>query len=151
MLPSNEDIVTITQTVLSTMVNLDVNPTDESSEQLENAMYGCIKINGAWRGTVIVQTNENLVRQMGGAMLAMPAENLETMDLIDVLSEITNMIGGNIKSQVMGPSVLSIPVVATQDIEHKHHSGTHTINRIPMTCNNEPLNIVLLEADEQFA
>ncbi len=150
MLPSNEDIVCITQTVMNTMVNLEAIAIDQPSE-INNPMYGCIKINGAWRGTVIVQTNEELVRQMGAVMLAMPAEDLEAMDLIDVLSEITNMIGGNIKSQVTGPSVLSIPVVATQDLESKQRVGAHAVNRIPLLCNDQPLNIVLLEADEQFA
>ena len=45
------------------------------------------------------------------AMLAMDASEVTLTDQHDVASELVNMVGGNLKSTLPGPSYLSLPTV----------------------------------------
>jgi len=104
---------------------------------------GCIQIAGAWTGAVIVYTSARLANEAASKMLAIPAEKIEEEDIQDALAELTNMVGGNIKSLVPGPSLLGLPSVTTgQDLNIRVY-GTRVENHVHMQCNGETLNVVL--------
>jgi CheY-specific phosphatase CheX len=70
-------------------------------------------VSGAWHGVVTVELDESVALALAGRMLAIPdgAEVVDA-DVADAVGELVNMIGGNIKSLMPGPSVLSLPAVA---------------------------------------
>ena len=70
-----------------------------------------IQIAGAWEGAVVCISSVELVRRAAGAMFAMKPEELSTDLLHDALGELTNMIGGNLKALLPGPSFLCLPAV----------------------------------------
>ncbi len=149
MVPNDEEILTITQSVLNQMVELDA-ILDASDKQVADGqrMTGCVQISGAWQGAVLIQTSVNFVREAAVNMLQIKHDDVTPTDLQDVLAEITNMIGGNIKSQVPGPSYLSIPsVTAGQDFQF-HLRSTHVISETPMVSADEPLHVLMCESDE---
>lgn len=144
----HSDILAITQNVLETMVNMGVVEGEVPQPQSQDRMTGCVQISGTWRGAVVIQTTEQFVRQASSEMLSIPAGDVTAADMEDILAEITNMVGGNIKSQVPSPSYLSLPSVTTGQDFNFRLNGAEVVSEVPMNSQNQPLNVLICEAKE---
>lgn len=72
-----------------------------------------VTISGGWQGVVTVELEESLARLLTAQMLAVPdGEEVGDSDIADAVGELVNMVGGNVKSLMPGPSSLSLPSVA---------------------------------------
>ena len=72
-----------------------------------------ITISGGWQALVLMQFSDVAATQVAHRMLGMgPDEQPVAEDLSDSLGELVNVIGGNVKSLMPGPSQLSLPLVA---------------------------------------
>lgn len=72
-----------------------------------------VTVSGGWHGVVTVELDEAVARQLSARMLAIPdGEPIADGDIADAVGELVNMVGGNVKSLMPGPSALSLPVVA---------------------------------------
>lgn len=149
---TSEDIVTITQNVLSTMLELDACPLEgDANPGSSDAFTGCVQISGEWQGAVVIQSSEELAKLFASRLFAMEVEELTEADVRDAFAEMTNMIGGNIKGQVPCPSFLSIPSVTTgQDFDF-HLAGANIVRTVNAQCGEETLRILLCEEDKSLA
>lgn len=143
------DILAITQNVLETMVNMGVCEDEvDAPFPVEERMTGCVQISGTWRGAVVIQTTEGFVKHAACMMLDISETDVTADDMEDTLAEITNMIGGNIKSQVPSPSYLSLPSVTTGHDFNFRLTGAEIVSQMPMTSNDLPLTVLICEARE---
>lgn len=72
-----------------------------------------VTVSGGWRGVVTVELDEVVAQRLSARMLALPEdEAVADGDVADAVGELVNMVGGNVKSLMPGPSVLSLPAVA---------------------------------------
>ena len=73
-----------------------------------------VTITGEWHGTVSVELPTEVAEAVTRRMLGLvdSADRTPDEDVADAVGELVNMIGGNVKSLMPGPSVLSLPVVA---------------------------------------
>lgn len=72
-----------------------------------------ISVSGGWHGVVTVELDEGVARRLTARMLAIPTvEEVQDSDVADAVGELVNMVGGNVKSLMPGPSALSLPSVA---------------------------------------
>jgi len=71
-----------------------------------------VSIVGGWSGVVVVGASELGAGLVGSALLQVPVDELTSTDVDDALGELANIIGGNVKSTLPGPSSLSLPVVS---------------------------------------
>ena len=70
-------------------------------------------VSGAWNGVVSVEIADAVAHTATQTMLGLgPDEQISTEDVADAVGELVNMIGGNVKSLMPGPSALSLPLVA---------------------------------------
>lgn len=143
---SSEDIVSITQNILSTMLQLDATSfgsTDHASKS--DRVTGCVQISGEWRGAVVIQSSEHLAKTFACRLLQMTDDELSHADMLDAFAEMTNMIGGNIKGQVPAPSSLSIPSVTTGHDFEFHLAGASIVQEVDMECEGEAFRVLLCE------
>jgi len=144
MYPSDDDILSIVQNVMSTMANLDVETCRLAEvDRYSLKLTGCVQISGEWQGAVVLHTSDSFVRGAASQMLQVQPNDLVESDLQDVLAEITNMIGGNIKSQMPGPSFLSIPSVTSGQNFQFHLKDCTVVSQTPVSCGNNQLNVVI--------
>jgi chemotaxis protein CheX len=145
---TSEDILTISQNILATMLELEAIPCELTPPaKRSDRVTGCIQISGEWQGAVVIQSSEDLARTFASRLLDENRDNLTEEDLRDAFAEMTNMIGGNIKGQVPCPSFLSIPSVTTgQDFDF-HLSGATVIRDLALDCDGETLRIMMCEED----
>jgi len=70
-------------------------------------------LSGAWEGVVMVESGPEAADLLSATLLGLePGQALEA-DIADTLGEIANVVGGNLKSALPGPTLLSLPVVTT--------------------------------------
>lgn len=69
-----------------------------------------VTVTGAWEGVITVELPFSMAEEVTRRMLGVDEAAEE--DVADAVGELVNMIGGNVKSLMPGPSTLSLPVVA---------------------------------------
>ena len=116
-----DQVTEITKDVWSSFLQMDleVGPPGALSG---HTLTGCVAISGEWNGTVVVQAAAAHAHAAAEAMFMAEPGTLSEDEVMDALGELTNMVGGNIKSLMPEPSKLSIPSVT---------GGDNTTVRVP--------------------
>ncbi len=71
-----------------------------------------VDVVGPWTGTVVLTTGRPVAEELCRALLGPAAPPvIEHEDVADAFGEIANVVGGNVKAALPGPSVLSLPEV----------------------------------------
>ena len=71
-----------------------------------------VDVVGPWTGSVVLTTDRQTAAELTRALLGSAApELLDHEDVADAFGEIANVVGGNVKAALPGPSVLSLPDV----------------------------------------
>lgn len=70
-----------------------------------------VSVVGEWSGLVVVASTLRGARLVGSVLLDVADEDLADEDLNDAFGELVNIVGGNVKSVLPGPSTLSLPLV----------------------------------------
>ena len=90
--------------------------------------------------------SDTLSHRFGGQMLGIPPDEVTSHDVGDSLGELTNMVGGNIKSLLPSPSNLSIPSVAEGSDYSIWAPGTDLLAQLTLRCEGEPMLITVRQA-----
>ncbi len=119
-------IVKATSDVFRTMMNLRVTAgvvTCEKAQIRRAEVIGSIGVAGFLSGSISLFLPKGLARQAVAAMLMLDsAEGLGDTDLVDAIGELTNMVGGNIKTELFQKAPLfdiSVPSVYIGDDLHR--------------------------------
>ncbi|TFV53858.1 chemotaxis protein CheX [Geodermatophilus sp. DF01-2] len=71
-----------------------------------------VDVVGPWTGSVVLTTGRQTAADLTRALLGRTApELLDHEDVADAYGEIANVVGGNVKAALPGPSQLSLPAV----------------------------------------
>jgi chemotaxis protein CheX len=71
-----------------------------------------VDVVGPWTGSVVLTTGRQTAADLTRALLgAVAPELLEYEDVADAFGEIANVVGGNVKAALPGPSALGLPEV----------------------------------------
>ncbi|TFV67859.1 UNVERIFIED_ORG: chemotaxis protein CheX [Bacillus sp. AZ43] len=77
-----------------------------------DALSSWVDVVGPWTGSVVLTTGAGTAAELTRALLGETApEELEEEDVTDAFGEIANVVGGNVKAALPGPSALSLPDV----------------------------------------
>ena len=105
--------------VFGTMLSMDMNPTngDALLPREGNRLVGAVSFAGSVMGSVSIQVSQNFARVMTAAMLGMESDEVDGEEEVeDVIGEVSNMIGGDLKSKFCDAGLkcdLSIPSITS--------------------------------------
>ena len=139
-----EEVVEITREVWQSFLGIDLEPflADEADLPPTGAsMSGVVGISGAWTGSVAVECALEHARAAAEAMFAADAESLAPEEVADAWGELTNMVGGNIKSLLPAPSKLSLPSVAEGLSYTVRVPGAVLVDEVTLVCEAGPLHV----------
>lgn len=108
---------------------------------------GSVSVSGGWFGDVVVSCSSVLARNAAAELFAMSSGDVTDPDIRDVVGELANVIGGNVKSVMPGPSVLSLPSTSLEGTVDR--PGEIEALRIDMTWQGEPLCVSIWTASAQ--
>ncbi len=103
------DIIWSTQ--LGFELDDDEQPADVPRDSREPLMTGTVQISGGFAGAVHLICGRSVVRAAAARMFSVPEAKLTNEDLRDALGELTNMVGGNVKTLLPGSEFISLPTV----------------------------------------
>jgi chemotaxis protein CheX len=95
---------------------------DDPAKATFDAM-AAIFITGSWHGHVTFACTGKAARNAAAAFLAMEPAEVTDEDIADVLGEMTNIVGGNVKSMLPQGCFLSLPHVALSQDAITHWPG----------------------------
>lgn len=70
-----------------------------------------ISISGSWNGWFHLATSHECANEIAAVMFQMDVAEIGIEESVDALGELANIVGGNIKSMLPAPSLLSLPAV----------------------------------------
>lgn len=103
--------------VFYTMMNMEVENIAEVPPEFreEKRTVGMVSFAGDVQGVFIIQVNDDFARAMTAAMIGMEEDEIESQEEVyDVIRELSNIIGGNLKSSFVDVGlqcVLSTPAI----------------------------------------
>jgi len=103
----------IAEAVFATMLNIELVRVEDPTPLDSDLLLATVHIAGEWTGSVVLGLSPEAAAAATGAMLQVPAGETTTVDQQEVATELANMIGGNLKSVLPGPSFLSLPTIVT--------------------------------------
>lgn len=111
MEPTSDDITALTEQVCDSVLGMSIVPLADAVPARTEVM-AVVQITGGWQGAVAVTCARAVAEAITEAMFEMDPGTTSAEELDDAMGEMANMIGGNIKGLMPGPSQLSLPTVA---------------------------------------
>ena len=141
-----EEILEITEATWGAMMGLDILPKNAIypvPTGYENILVGQVNISGGWDGQVRLHATAALGRATSAKMFEMDPEIIQAQDQIDAIYELTNIIGGNIKSLLPEPCRLSLPTVQLGSEWAPHVDGADQVSELAFECEGHPLLVTV--------
>lgn len=143
------DLFEILELIWSTQLGLklaeDGQADDGALVSPEGLMTGTVQISGGFAGAVHLMCCRPAVRAAAARMFSVPEGDLGDEDLRDALGELTNMVGGNIKTLLPGSESISLPTVIEGSDYGVARLDSDVVARSQATSEGLPLEVVLLE------
>ena len=112
MAVEEQDIRDITGAVWNNVLGADAERSGSRDGDLSGTVLtGCVQFSGAWEGAATIQCSPGLARGAAARMWGADPGAVSSDDVVDALGELVNMVGGNIKALLPGPTQLSLPLV----------------------------------------
>jgi chemotaxis protein CheX len=145
---TDEEILRITRDVWESFTGRAIDVADgQARPGGGDVTVGCVTVTGAWQGSVLLACPAQLARMAAAAMFDLPAEQLDDREVADALGELTNMVGGNIKSLIPGPSRLSMPAVTVGASPTVKPPRAALVSTVSLACEGLPLTVSVWRDD----
>lgn len=137
MVLDDDFIRELTRVVWTTVVGIEVeqgSPGAPAPAEITTS----VDISGAWEGTVSLSFSRLLAQRLAAAVLACPESETTPALVTDVVSELANVLGGNLKGALPGECKLSLPRVETDVC-----GSTDVDTRMWFDCAGQPFSVAV--------
>lgn len=145
---SPEDLFEVLQTIWSTQLGLELDddgqPSGLVTDSKDGLMTGTVQISGGFTGAVHLVCGRGVIRTAAAQMFSVPEDDLSNEDLRDALGELTNMVGGNVKTLLEGTEYISLPTVIEGSNYGIARLASDIVAEAQGVFENQPLHVVLL-------
>jgi len=138
------ELVQIVQSVLGTMMGLEAGECAPAWFPSEDRLTAAVHLAGDWNGAVLVECGRGQACRFAGRFLSMnPPDTVDDV-VRDVLGELANMIGGNLKCALMKGIRLSVPSVVDGSDYSLRICGAEVRERLSFQSTDGPFWITVL-------
>jgi chemotaxis protein CheX len=114
-------------------------------------VHSSVSISGSWTGHVVYASSTAAARRAAAAFLAMDGDEVSQEDLSDVLGELANIVGGNVKAMLPAGCFLSLPTVVLAPDTASYYPAAERISGLYGTWDSEPVSISMWQSVKQEA
>ena len=138
----------IVVSVFETMMSLNVSPSETTWSPGVDHLTSFVQITGDWEAALLLECSSWQACQFAGRILSIdPPEKVDD-DVRDVLGELANMIGGNMKSEKPTGVRLSMPTVVDGSHRGVHFCGSKVQQGLSFRCADGDFWVFVFEKDE---
>jgi chemotaxis protein CheX len=123
-------------------------PTYDDSQPSE--VHSSVSISGSWTGHVVYATSMVAAKNAAAAFLAMEADEVSSEDLSDVLGELANIVGGNVKAMLPPGCFLSLPQVVLAPETATKYPNASRISGVYGLWEGEPVNVSMWQSSSDM-
>jgi chemotaxis protein CheX len=139
----DSQIEEIVQSIFNSMLGMEVVRSAMEPDACEENVIGTIHITGPHSVSVVLGVPQGVATATAATMLQVPSEETTNDDQKDVVAELTNMVGGNLKSLLPGPLYLSLPTVVAGREMGLQVPGAELVEDVVLECVAGPLRVRL--------
>jgi len=132
ILPS--EVVQIVESVFETMLGLDAGEGDAPWFPSGDRLTAAVHLAGDWNGAVLIECDQRQACQFAGRFLSIDPPSTVDDVVRDMLGELANMIGGNMKCVLTRGIQLSMPTVVDGSDYCVRVCGAGTRERLAFQC-----------------
>jgi chemotaxis protein CheX len=114
-------------------------------------LHGSVSITGSWHGHVVVACSAGAAKHAAAAFLAMDPAEVTDADLADVLGELANIVGGNVKSMLPEGCFISLPHVVSAPSSVNHWPSASQICELSGSWAGEQVSISMWQSRAEMA
>jgi chemotaxis protein CheX len=114
-------------------------PTGDEKQPSE--VHSSVSITGSWTGHVVYASSTRAAKMAAAAFLAMEIEEVGAEDLSDVLGELANIVGGNVKAMLPPGCFLSLPQVVMAPDSATKYPAAERISGLYGVWDGEPVSV----------
>ncbi|MGY6499432.1 MAG: chemotaxis protein CheX [Acidimicrobiales bacterium] len=130
--------------IWESMLGLEISTVADDTTQSGREVYAAVQITGAWEGALIIECLEPTASAFTAAMLGMEDEEPAESDVHDVMGELANMAGGNLKAIVGSEARLSLPTVVVGADLDLSVPGASVAVRQAFLAGDSPFTVVIM-------
>jgi hypothetical protein len=108
------------------------------------AVTVCVRISGAWEGEVRLYCPLPLARSIAAVIFQVEPESVESDQVLDALSELVHIVGGNLKALLPQPVTLSLPALPDPTDWTNTTPQWQLVNRLDLTSQGQCFAVSLL-------
>ncbi len=125
-----EMLVRTVGSVFITMLGLDVSPSEIPRRPAGDMLTSYVLMTGDWNGAVLLECTRQQACSFAGMVLATDPPTTVNDEVRDVLGELANIIGGNMKCVMATEARLSMPTVIEGSDENLRGFGSKGRERL---------------------
>lgn len=110
-------------------------------ENQPSEVHSSVSITGSWTGHIVYASSILAARRAAAAFLAMEPDEVSEEDLSDVLGELANIVGGNVKAMLPPGALLSLPQVVLAPEATARYPNAQRISGVYGIWDGEPVSI----------
>ncbi len=124
-------------------LDLKIIPTSEQfHEGTKNSITANIQISGQWQGVIAMKIEHDLAQQLAVKMFSIEEKQVTETEINDAVSEMMNIIGGNLKSILPQPNQLSLPMVDLKGTP-LHFPFTEQRSQVAFACAGNAFEVTI--------
>jgi CheY-specific phosphatase CheX len=131
--------------IFETMMGLVVKPDSQAWWEESNRVAASVHFTGSCSGVIMLEVSRPQACFFAGRFLSMDTPEAIDNDVRDVLGELANMIGGNLKSATVPDATLSIPEVVDGSDFSLRFCGVNVVARQAFNCDEGMFWVSLFE------
>jgi len=135
----------IVEHVFETMMNLEVRQADVPFPPAGDLITAAISLAGSWKGAVLVECGMPEAFLFTSRMIGIDLPTGLNDDVRDALGELSNMVGGNLKSVLPAGVGLSLPTVVWGQAYTMQICRAGRVRRWVFTCPEATFAVGLIE------
>lgn len=140
------EVQEVVEFVIGAWLHTNATPIGRPDAEGADVWTGCVMITGACHGAVVLRASRSFARVASSTVLALPTSEITDDAAKDVFSELTNVIGGNLKafsSTDDDVCHLSVPIVSNEQFSIP---GSTVVQEAWFLCGGHPLSVSILRA-----
>jgi len=128
------ELAQIVESVVGTMMGLEVNESGTPWFSSSDRLTATVHLTGQWNGAIVLECNQLQARRFASRFLSIDPCDIADDVVRDVLGELANMIGGNLKCVLMRGMRLSMPSVVDGSDYYMPICGSEIRERLAFRC-----------------
>jgi hypothetical protein len=144
MLLTEDAFYTIIQDTWNSTLGFEISRSDPETHSEDGQITVCARVSGAWTGEVRLHCPHPLGRMIAAAFFQVAANKAGNDQILDALSELVHIVGGNLKALLPQPITLSLPSMEDSGSRQAMSPPPQTVCQLSLTSRGLPFTIDLL-------